>query len=180
LPFESFVCAVALHDRGYGELDADGIGEVPSDRWLDIQRRSCEPRSEDPVVDLVVDLHVRRLVGYSRTAGESGAAAEMEASLPNLLASAGISAEDAALADRITNLCDRVAFDFCVEEPAEGAVEVEGDPVEYWIDGEGGVTLDPWPLALQYLVGVVSAYRAVGYPRRPDPVPVLYRIAPAR
>jgi Protein of unknown function (DUF3891) len=179
LPFESFVRGVALHDRGYGELDADGIGELPPDRWLDIQRRGFEPRDEDPVVDLVVALHVRRLVGYSRNAGESGAAAEMEASLPNLLARAGVSAEDAARADRITNLCDRIAFDFCVEEPADGAVDVEGGRVEYRIDGAGGVTLDPWPLALPHLVGVVAAYRAAGYPTRPDPVVALYRSEPA-
>ena len=178
-PFEPWVRGVALHDRGYGELDADGIGEVPTDRWLEIQRRGFEPRGEDPVADLVVALHVRRLVGYSRTAAGSGATAEMDALLPELHAREGVAAEDAALADRITHLCDAIAFDFCVEEPAEGTVEVEGGRVAYRIDGEGGVTLEPWPLALPRLVGVTIAYRSVCYPERPDPVAVLYRVEPA-
>ena len=63
----------------------------------------------------------------------------------------GVSADDAAAADRITDLCDRVSFDFCLEEPDSGAVDVLGRT------GAGtrrcvrprrarGVALDPWPL----------------------------------
>src|ERR687886_932448 len=74
VPFDAFVRGVALHDRGYGELDADGIGEVASERWLELQRRSFTPRGEDPVVDLVVALHVHRLVARTR-----GPLAEMAA-----------------------------------------------------------------------------------------------------
>src|SRR5207249_1188152 len=37
LPFDSFVRGVALHDRGYGELDTDEIGVVARGRWLKIQ-----------------------------------------------------------------------------------------------------------------------------------------------
>ena len=62
LPFDAFVRGVTLHDRGYGELDADGIGEVPPDRWAAIQQASFAPRGEEPVVDLLVALHVHRLV----------------------------------------------------------------------------------------------------------------------
>lgn len=33
LPFESWVRGVTLHDRGYGELDDDPIGETSQERW---------------------------------------------------------------------------------------------------------------------------------------------------
>src|SRR5690349_12580954 len=89
LPFGSWVRGVALHDRGYGELDVDGIGEVAPERWLEIQRRGFEPRGEDPVVDLVVALHVRRLVGRGSDDARKALAAELDAALPDLLARAG-------------------------------------------------------------------------------------------
>ena len=64
LPFDAFVRGVTLHDRGYGQLDADGIGEVPPDRWVAIQRASFAPRGEEPVVDLVSPY---TSIGSSRT-----------------------------------------------------------------------------------------------------------------
>ena len=73
---------VADHDRGYGELDDDPLGEVDEERWLEIQRRGFAPRGEDAVVDLVVALHVRRLM----------ATAEADGVVAGLLAATGVSA----------------------------------------------------------------------------------------
>ena len=167
LPFDAFVRGVTLHDRGYGQLDADGIGEVAPDRWLAIQRAGFAPRGEEPVVDLVVALHVQRLVG-DRDDG-------MTAALPDLHRAAGVGEGDAAEADRITNLCDRVAFDFCVEEPASGRVA----GIEYTVDGHGGITLDPWPLGPSSVGGIILGYRAEGYPAELEPVVVPFEAQPA-
>jgi hypothetical protein len=161
LPFESFVRGVADHDRGYGELDDDDLETVADDRWIEIQRRGFAPRGEDPVVDLVVALHVRRLVGEPRDPG-------FEAELPAILAAAGVDEEQAEAADGITNVCDRLAFLFPFEEPESG--EVRG--FDYTLDGRGAMTLDPWPLAVPRLVGLVTAYEADGYPARLVPVVV--------
>jgi hypothetical protein len=166
LPFDAFVRGVTLHDRGYGELDADGIGEVAPDRWLGIQRAGFAPRGEEPVVDLVVALHVHRLVG--------GGDPAMTAALPELHRLVGVAEDDAAEADRITNLCDRVAFDFCVEEPAGGRVAAIG----YAIDGHGGITLDPWPLGLPRVGGIIFGFRAEGYPDELEPVVVPFEARP--
>src|ERR1700744_802436 len=91
LPFDSFVRGVALHDRGYGELDNDSLGDVEQARWIEIMRRGFEPQDGDPVVDLVGALHIRRLVG--------DAASEFEAALPALIEAAGVSEGDAMAAD---------------------------------------------------------------------------------
>ena len=69
LPRERFVRGVREHDRGYDEHDADEIGQVPTDRWLAIQERGFAPTRDDAVVDLVVALHVRRLVSVGATTG---------------------------------------------------------------------------------------------------------------
>jgi hypothetical protein len=181
--FDSFVRGVALHDRGYGELDSDGIGEVPPERWIEIQRRSFEPRREDPVVDLVVAMHVHRLLSKPWNPSAAVSVPELEASLPALRAAAGVGEDEARAADAITDLCDRVAFDVCLEEQSEwefsiapgvGAVPVE---IAFIFDGVGTVTLDPWPLGVPWARPVLSGFAADGYPDRLSPVlePILVR-----
>src|SRR5205809_7920069 len=105
LPFDSFVRGVTLHDRGYGQLDTDGIGEVPRPRWHAIQAAGAAPRGEDPVVDLVVALHVHRLVSD----GDDCVPTPARELLPELHRAAGVDEGDAVEADRVTDLCDRIA-----------------------------------------------------------------------
>jgi uncharacterized protein DUF3891 len=183
LPRDPFVAGVALHDRGYSPLDADGIGEVPRERWLAIQRESFRPRGDDPVVDLVVALHVRRLIGWSRGAEE--VAAELGPEVERLRVAAGVSDADAAAADRVTDMCDRIAFDFCFEEAAEGSLELPARDgglaaVAYAIEAGGRVRLDPWPLQGDRLEGLAVGYAAAAYPALLEPVLVPYLLEPVR
>ena len=152
LPFASFIRGVALHDRGYGELDEDQIGAVEESRWLEIQRRGFGARDDDPVVDLIVSLHVARLVGDDDPS--------FTAALPPLLQRAGVDDELAAAADRITNLCDRISFDVCREEATDGGVA----GISYTYDGERRVSVGPWPFAPERFVALLVGYRADGYP----------------
>ena len=175
---------VALHDRGYGEHDADEIGAVPRDRWLAIQRRSFAPTRVDPVVDLVVAMHVRRLVSHATDDAARAALTEMDEAIPALREAAAVSEEDAAAADRITDLCDRVSFDFCLEQPESGSMVVVGPDgeaiaVRYEIGGRGTIVLDPWPLGERTVSGVLIGYAAHAYPRVLDPVVRSFRIEPA-
>ncbi len=168
LPFDAFVRGVALHDRGYGEIDNDPLLQTPRERWLEIQRNSFRPRGVEPIVDLLVALHVRRLLG------DDPAGDEMAAQLPALHAAAGVSEADGRAADAITNLCDSVAFDFCFEEPKSGTAS----GIHFRVDGLGPVELDPWSLGVPRLVGLVTAYEADGYPERLEPVIVPFEIVP--
>jgi uncharacterized protein DUF3891 len=174
LPFGSFVRGVADHDRGYGEHDADELGVVESERWVAIQREGFEPRGEDPVVDLVVALHVRRLLSSQEDVHERAAYAQVDALVPSLLAAAGVDRPAAEAGDAITNVCDRLAFAFCFEEPATG--EVRG--FRYALDGLGVIELEPWPLALPRLTGLVTAFEADGYPSRLAPVVAPFDVRP--
>ena len=169
LPRESFLRGVAEHDRGYGEHDADDIDTVDDERWIDIQRRGFAPRGEDPVVDLVVALHVRRLLSRN----DPAATAEADAVIESLLGD--VSREQADAADLVTNVCDVVSFEFCFESPSER--EVRG--FRLVLDGEGSVSADPWPFCLPELTGDVTAYEADGYPECLVPVVVPFRIRPA-
>lgn len=161
LPFASFVRGVADHDRGYGELDDDPIGGVMSEEhWLGIQRRGFAPHGEDAVVDLVVAMHVRRLIG------EGEAFDEIDTLIPSLCEAAGVTRDVADAADAITNVCDVISFEFCFEQPNER--DVRGYRIA--VDGEGGIEVDPWPFAASRLLGLVTAFEADGYPERLVPV----------
>jgi hypothetical protein len=104
--------------------------------------------------------------------------------LPELHRTAGVGESDAAEADRIVDLCDRIAFDFCIEGPARGRVAVVPRPgaepvsVAYTVDGQGGITLDPWPLAVPSVTGIVLGFGAERYPHELEPVVVPFEALP--
>lgn len=174
LPFESLVRGVTLHDRGYGERDIDQIGVVGPERWVEIQRRGFGERSGDAVVDLVVALHIRRLIGDDEHPARIALAHEIEAALPELRAAAAVDEEQARVADGVTEVCDRLSFVFCSGEAVDG--EVRG--IRYRYDGAETIVLDPWPLAVPWLRGVVGGFTAHGYPTRLIPVVELFRLEP--
>ena len=109
----------------------------------------------------------------------------MDAALPALFTAAGVGEDEAAAADAITDLCDRIAFDVCLEEPSGWshpvATGVGADPLEigFAFDGVGTVTLEPWPLAVPWSRPVLAGFAADGYPDRLAPViePILVRPA---
>jgi hypothetical protein len=169
LPFESWVRGVTLHDRGYGELDDDELLSIPQERWAgEIQTRGFRERTGDDVTDLVVALHIRRLIGDDvEHPARAALAREIDEELGDV-------SDDARTADRATNVCDAIAFAFCFE--AEAATTVAGVAIAY--DGAGRITLDPWPLAVPALRGVIGGFEADGYPQRLTPVVTLYRVEP--
>ena len=108
--------------------------------------------------------------GGKRGAGESDVAAlarEIDEALGDVPAAA-------READRATQLCDAVAFAFCFEVPASATVA--GIALDY--DGAERITLDPWPLEVPRLHGVVGGFAADGYPQRLEPVVSLYALQP--
>lgn len=165
LPFDAWVRGVATHDRGYGELDEDPIGAIAPERWVEIQTGGVAPQ-DDPVVDLVVAMHVQRLAdGFT----------PLETHLAERLAAARVEPEDARAADAATDLCDRLAFSFCFEEAASGTVGGIG----YRVEPDGTATLDPWPLGVPELRATVVGYEADGYPQRLTPVERAFVLRPA-
>lgn len=169
LRFESWVRGVTLHDRGYGELDDDLVGGTSQERWAgEIQTAGFRAESGDAVADLVVALHIRRLIGDDVDhPARAALAREIDGALGDVPA-------DARAADRLTELCDSVAFAFCFEAAASG--EAGGVGFEY--DGGSRITLDPWPLAVPSLRGVIQGFAADGYPERLEPVVSVFELAP--
>ncbi|HEY2777254.1 MAG TPA: hypothetical protein VGI77_05070 [Gaiellaceae bacterium] len=74
----------------------------------------------------------------------------------------------------MTNVCDRVAFHFPFEEAASGEVR----EISFRLDGLGTVEVEPWPLSVPSLRGLVPAFEADAYPRRLVPVVVPFELRP--
>lgn len=183
---ETLTAGMAFHDRAYGYLDNHAIGEISEQDWLEIARRGFGMGFSDAAADIIARMHILRLVKQRPITSAPGLAEEMEQAIKEQVAQADLTWELFQRIDRITQITDRISFEFCFERQAEGRLAVfprndstEERELSYRIAGET-IELDPWPLDVAEVSGFLSAFREVGYPHRLDPVIVPYRIVPGR
>jgi hypothetical protein len=176
LAHSSFVAGVELHDRGYGFLDNDGIGEAPEERWMAITRTGFYQEFADPVAEMIIKLHLQRLVSYGDAPPRQALLAELAAASAAYAQQHGLDQTLFVRVDRITNLCDSIAFDFCFEQPTTGKVAVypkndrpEPVTIDYAVEGDE-IQVHPWPFAVASYHGHLIAYQQEGYPARLAPV----------
>lgn len=184
LPRTSFVAGVELHDRGYGTLDNDPINEVPEERWMAITRAGYYQELADPAAELLIKLHLQRLAGYGSSPPRQALLAELTAASAAHAQQHGLDQALFARVDRITNLCDGIAFDFCFEEPTSGKVAVypkndrpDQVTIHYRVAG-AEIQVDPWPFAVESYQGYLIAYEEAGYPARLTPVLRPFQLRP--
>lgn len=185
IAFESFLVGVGLHDRAYGPLDNLPIGELPEEEWLALTRRGFQMTWSDPIADLITKLHLKRLVSYGNSSARQALAAEMTQAIGEQIQRYGLSAAAFERIDRITNLCDRIAFDVCFEAPAEGDVRIfarnDGDEeivVRYRIE-HGAIQVAPWPFTVDSHAGYLVGYQLDGYPTVLEPAMLTYQLVQA-
>lgn len=184
VPFASFVTGVGLHDRAYGPLDNLPIGELPEEEWLALTRSGFEHTWADPVADLIAKMHLQRLTSYGKAAVRQAQAAEMAESNQAHAQRYGLDLDLFARVDRITNLCDRIAFDFCFEAPVGGEVKIfphnvsdEEVAVHYRLEGSV-IEVDHWPFRVDSHAGYLVGYQLDEYPTILEPVIVSYTLTP--
>jgi hypothetical protein len=185
LAFESFLVGVGLHDRAYGPLDNLPIGELPEEEWLALTRRGFEMTWSDPIADLITKMHLKRLVSYGNAPARQALAAEMAQAIRVQIQRSGLRAAVFERIDRITNLCDRIAFDVCFEAPAKGDVRIfprndrdEEIVVRYQIE-DGAIQVAPWPFTIDSHTGYLVGYQLDGYPTLLEPVMLRYQLVQA-
>jgi hypothetical protein len=185
VPIASFLTGIGLHDRAYGPLDNLPIGELAQDEWLALTRKGFDMKWADPLADVIAKMHLQRLASYGKSPARQAEASVMAEIIAALVAQYGLDAALLARIDRITDLCDSIAFDFCFETPAQGAMYVlprnnGGEEVEmrYWV-GEGTIRVDPWPFSVEGYRGYLVGYQLEGYPEVLEPVLVTYELAGA-
>jgi hypothetical protein len=176
VPFESFLTGIGLHDRAYGPLDKMPIGELPEEEWLALTRAGFEMTWADQVADLIAKMHLKRLTSYGRAPARQAMAAEMTQAIQEQLQHHGFDVVLFERIDRITNLCDKIAFDFCFEAPAEGEVRIfprkdrdDEVAVQYRIE-DGTIEVEPWPFGVDSHTGYLVGYLLDGYPAALEPM----------
>jgi hypothetical protein len=182
VPFESFLTGIGLHDRAYGPLDNLPIGGIPEEDWLALTRSGFEMTWADPVADLITKLHLKRLASYGSAPPRQAMTAEMAQAIQAQIQRHSLDAATFERIDRITNLCDRIAFDFCFEVLAEGEVRIfprnereEEITVGYRIEN-GTIRVNPWPFGVNSHTGYLVSYQLEGYPTVLEPVMVPYQL----
>ena len=182
VPFDPFLTGIGLHDRAYGHLDNLPIGEASEAEWLANTRKGFDMAWRDPLADAIAKMHLRRLVSYGASPARRAETAAMDEEIAALAAVHGLDRALLLRIDRITQLCDDIAFSFCFEAPAQGAVRIyprndADDEVEvrYRVE-EGKIRVTPWPFAVDSHRGYLVGYRLDGYPEVLDPVMVTYEL----
>ena len=185
IDFERVVTAVTLHDWHYRLIDDTPIGEASDEAWLAVTRQGVEYRFDDPVVDILVNLHLRRLLGFGIHVTEEvpRLVAEIDRQIEERLPESGYGRDAFEWADKITRFCDFLVFDFCFEKPVERTIGVSarmGDLTETALRTEvktgGMITVDPWPFAVDHFSGLIIGHKREGYPDKLTPVVVPYSV----
>lgn len=183
LDFDAFVAGVTLHDWGYGIIDNLPIGDAPEDAWLQVIRRGVENRFHHPTTDIVVKLHLRRLLSMHASPEREALIAQIDKRVDERLGESGASLEIYQRADKITQLCDMISFAFCFESPGQYTYEVctrqglvETTDITYEIRPGGELLVEPWPFSVPVISGVVYAFERQGYPELLNPLVVPFNI----
>ncbi len=168
---DSFVLGVATHDRAFGQLDTAALGQISEedrvvqvDEWLNTAY-------EDPETELIVLLHVRRLMD---TPERQTLYKKLDARIQTIVKDHNFDLTLYVQADTITDFCDLIAFDFSFESGTSRTVSVYQDPktitdITYKLS-QGKVTLDKWPFSVPKIEGYILGYQQDGYPENLQPV----------
>jgi hypothetical protein len=178
----SMIAGMGLHDRGYGYLDNFPIGGMTAEEWVPIARRGFDMPCSDAVVDAIVKYHIRRLASNDPSEIRKALTVEFSHTIDEHLNRYNLPKTLFDRLDQITDLLDRLSFEFCFDAPASGAISIfprSGENneinVQYYVDN-GEINVTPWPFSVDEHKGYLVAYQMDGYPERLDPVILSYRL----
>jgi len=171
LDFDRWVTGVLFHDWHYGVLDNLPILEASETAWVALTRRAVVEHFDDPVVDIVAKLQVRRLLNGQESEERAALIRQIDAHVDARLPESGYPLADFQWADRITRLCDNIAFEFAfgnigTEQAAVHARQADAaeTAIHYTIQTGGQILVQPWPFAVPSISGFITGFAADGYP----------------
>ena len=176
----SMISGMGQHDRGYGYLDNSPIGGMTAEEWLPIARRGFNMPFSDAVADAIVKYHIRRLASSDPSETRKALTVEFSQAIDEHLDQHSLSKTLFDRMDRITDLLDRLSFEFCFDAPASGSISIfprNGEDteiiVQYHVE-DGEINVSPWPFSVDEHKGYLVAYQMDGYPQQLDPVILPY------
>jgi hypothetical protein len=181
----AFVQGVALHDWHYGTIDNLSLGEASEADWLEVVHKGIEHWYSDPTTDIVIKLHIRRLLSGTKSPEVERLVNLIDSRISVRLPQTSYTREQLEWADKITQFCDYLAFDFSFEAPVTKIRSLysqvnsnEETQVTYRIRQNGEIKVKPWLFSLPYFSGIIFGYERSGYPDRLQPIVIPYRCQP--
>jgi acyl carrier protein phosphodiesterase len=186
LDFAAFVAGVTLHDWNYALVDTLPIMEAGEAEWLAMACRGVAHTFANPITDIVVKLHLKRLLNSHDDYPERQELVRViDQQIALRLPQTDFTLAQFLWADKITRFCDMVAFDFSFEQPTSKTVDLYAcrdssaiTPVSYQIKGNGIIEIDPWPLSVPAYSGFILGYQREGYPDNLYPQVIAYHLTP--
>jgi len=183
--FGAFVEGVILHDWNYGLVDTLPIMEAGEEEWLTMAACGVHHTFENPVIDIVVKLHLKRLLNAHNYPERQKLVRVIDRHVASRLPQTAFTLTDFEWADKITRFCDMVAFDFSFEQPTTETIKLyarrgvgQMTPVTYEIKPNGEIQVDPWPFSVPCYSGFIFGYQREGYPNDLCPVILEFHLFP--
>lgn len=177
----SMIMGMGLHDRGYGYLDNAPIGGLRDEEWDD-RPPGFNMECSDIHADTIVKYHFRRLASHGTTENRKRLHADFTKGIDEQLEKHNLSRTLSTAWTVITDLLDRLSYEFCFDIPASGDLSIfphnDEDKevmVEYRV-ADGEINVNPWTFSVDEHRGYLVAYHMDGYPERLDPVILPYRL----
>ncbi len=183
IDFDSFVEGVAFHDWAYGINDDLPLGKLSDDKWLEIVEKGAELEFENPIVEIIAKLHIKRLIIGKNFESNAIIINSIDSDVNSKIKLTNYSLEEFLWADRITNLCDMMAFDFSYELNGERNISVcpkrnldQKEDIRFNILDNGVIKVNPWPFSVSEINGFIISYSADKYPLKLIPGIMKYSI----
>jgi len=174
---ESFLLGVATHDRAFGVLDTMALGNISEQQRVEQVDEWISAPYENPEAELVVLLHVCRLMD---TPERQGLHQKLDARIQELVTAHELNLTAYEEADTITDLCDLIAFDFSFEaEISRTHVVYQNQTASTEITyhlAKRKVILDKWPFNVPKIEGYILGYEQDGYPEKLKPIQLNFEI----
>ncbi|MHC4975059.1 MAG: DUF3891 family protein [Planctomycetota bacterium] len=187
LDLEAFVAGVTLHDWHYGvqdtlPLDAAHASRRDEDDWEDwvaIHTNAESLRMNNPVVETIAKMHVRRLLDDVDREDAERMRTVLDGQLDDLIAQTGISRERFEWGDRVTCACDLLAFFLFREDHLSGTFDAptrvgtdESVEMRYEISLGREIRVDPWPFERDAFEVRYIGHASDTYPSTLHPIPM--------
>lgn len=171
----SMIMGMGLHDRGYGYLDNSPVGGMRDEEWEVIARRGFNMECSDIHADTIVKYHFRRLASHGTSEIRKDLHTDFSKGIDDQLKKYDLSRTLFDRMDRVTDLLDRLSYEFCFDLPASGSIslfprnaEDKEMTIEYHVEN-GEINVKPWTFSVDEYRGYLVAYHADGYPEKLDP-----------
>lgn len=191
IPLQSVVKGITFHQNGYNLLDTYPVKEMDDYTLLNVFKNDFNVQMSDKEAELINMFHQFRLVSKRLITKPSDKFKKLQKdfkiAIENKLTSTKYNKGDFLWADRITNLCDRISFNFSFGEEITEIIPVypqvgseEKVEIKQSLSEENTIELDNWPFSSKEIKNVVIAYESAGYPKLLKAVLLEFRLLPKR